>query len=96
MRIHPVKQHIAATINNLRKLEADGHLEHAPRYIMSVLEDLHDLQDASEAFYQVMDNRQGNSVMVEKLNTLIAENLKPIECHSLMLSMRSVMRSCFD
>jgi hypothetical protein len=86
MRIHPVKQHIAATLHDLRKLEADGHLEHAPRYIMSVLEDLHDLQDASEAFYRVMDDRQGNSVMVEKLEALIADNLKPIERHSLMLS----------
>ena len=86
MHIHPVKQHISATLRELRKPEADGHLEFAPRYIMSVLEDLNDLEDASEEFYQVMDDRQGNSVMVEKLEALIADNLKPIERHSLMLS----------
>jgi hypothetical protein len=94
MRIHPIKQHIAATLIDLHKLEADGHLEHAPRYIISVLEDLHDLQEASEAFYQVIDNSIGNSVVVEKLESLITENLKPIERHSLMLSIEchAVMR----
>jgi len=89
MRACSIIKQLKAMIDELRKLEANGYLEYAHQYTMSVLGDLLNQQEASEELYRAVENDTDSQVTAEMLGTLITENLTSIENHSWILSIET-------
>ena len=89
MRVYSIINQLKAMIDELRKLEANGHLEYAHQYTMSVLGDLLDQQEASDTLYRAVENNTDSQLTAEMLGDLITANLTSIEKHSWILSIET-------